>query len=175
VSCIEAEIYVDAMLDLAHSDYLQLLCIWLTAYQPFGQLIVNKHSAVESISLLTTFICGVYFAKRFTLERKACTLIVAAMQVGLLLSRYVNSPELGYDQKAVEGYWVGMYFNRNSLAPVAMISVVSALALLYLRGVPQQRPTSFEYINCAYWWHIVDAVRVRDCSCEHTQIHPSED
>jgi O-antigen ligase len=31
-----------------------------------------------------------------------------------------------------EGFWVGIYFNRNSLAPVAMVSVVSALALLYV-------------------------------------------
>ena len=107
---------------------LAIFCIWLTATTLWATN--GQHSAVESVSLLTTFICGVYFAKRFTLIEKL-TIIVAAMQPGLLLSRYAiaNNWE---NAKSIEGFWVGIYFNRNSLAPVAMVSILSASALLYL-------------------------------------------
>jgi O-antigen ligase len=53
------------------------------------------------------------------------------MQPGLLLSRYAIANNWNMSQSG-EGFWVGIYFNRNSLAPVAMVSVVSALALLYV-------------------------------------------
>ena len=107
---------------------LAIFCIWLSATTLWATN--GQHSAVESVSLLTTFICGVYFAKRFTLIEKL-TIIVAAMQPGLLLSRYAiaNNWE---NAKSIEGFWAGIYFNRNSLAPVAMISILSASALLYL-------------------------------------------
>jgi O-antigen ligase len=102
-----------------------VFCVWLittTLWATNGQ-----HSIVESVSLLTTFICGVYFAKRFTLIEKI-TVIVVAMQPGLVLSRYAiaNDWEMS---KSAEGHWVGIYFNRNSLAPVAIVSFVCALTL----------------------------------------------
>jgi O-antigen ligase len=74
--------------------------------------------------------CGVYFAKRFTLIEKL-TIIVAAMQPGLLLSRYAIAHDWNFARSG-EGFWVGIYFNRNSLAPVAMVSIISAAALLYV-------------------------------------------
>ncbi len=107
---------------------LVIFCIWLTATTLWATN--GQHSAVESVSLLTTFICGVYFAKRFTLIEKL-TIIVVAMQPGLLLSRYAIAHNWENAQ-SIEGFWVGIYFNRNSLAPVAMVSVISALALLYV-------------------------------------------
>ena len=107
---------------------LAIFCIWLTATTLWATN--GQHSAVESVSLLTTFICGVYFAKRFTLTEKL-TIVVVAMQPGLMLSRYAIANDWNMSQSG-EGFWVGIYFNRNSLAPVAMVSVVSALALLYV-------------------------------------------
>jgi exopolysaccharide production protein ExoQ len=107
---------------------LAIFCVWLVATTLWATN--GQHSAVESVSLLTTFICGVYFAKRFTLTEKL-TVIVVAMQPGLLLSRYAIANNWNMSQSG-EGFWVGIYFNRNSLAPVAMVSVVSALALLYV-------------------------------------------
>jgi len=107
---------------------LAMFCIWLTATTLWATN--GQHSAVESVSLLTTFICGLYFAKRFTLIEKL-TIVVVAMQPGLLLSRYAIARNWDLSTSA-EGHWVGIYFNRNSLAPVAMVSVVSALALLYV-------------------------------------------
>jgi O-antigen ligase len=107
---------------------LTIFCIWLTATTLWATN--GQHSAVESVSLLTTFICGVYFAKRFTLIEKL-TIVVVAMQPGLLLSRYAIAHDWDLST-SIEGFWVGIYFNRNSLAPVAMVSVISALALLYV-------------------------------------------
>jgi O-antigen ligase len=107
---------------------LAVFCIWLTATTLWATN--GQHSAVESVSLVTTFVCGVYFAKRFTLIEKL-TVVVVAMQPGLMLSRYAIANDWNMSQSD-EGFWVGIYFNRNSLAPVAMVSVVSALALLYV-------------------------------------------
>jgi O-antigen ligase len=107
---------------------LAIFCIWLTATTLWATN--GQHSAVESVSLLTTFVCGVYFAKRFTLKEKLAVIVVA-MQPGLLLSRYAIANNWDMSQSG-EGFWVGIYFNRNSLAPVAMVSVISAFALLYV-------------------------------------------
>ena len=90
----------------------------------------SQHTIIESVSLISTFICGVYFAKRFSLVEKL-SIIVVAMQPGLLLSRYAIAHDWKMS-KSIEGYWVGIYFNRNSLAPVAMVSFVTALTLMYV-------------------------------------------
>jgi len=107
---------------------LTVFCLWLIATTFWATN--GQHSAVESVSLLTTFVCGVYFAKRFTLTEKLAVVVVA-MQPGLLLSRYAIANNWDMSQSG-EGFWVGIYFNRNSLAPVAMVSAISAFALLYV-------------------------------------------
>ena len=88
---------------------LAMFCLWLTATTLWATN--GQHSAVESVSLLTTFICGVYFAKRFTLTEKL-TVVVVAMQPGLLLSRYAIAHNWNLST-SIEGFWVGIYFNRN--------------------------------------------------------------
>jgi len=100
---------------------LAVFCLWLIATTFWATN--GQHSAVESVSLLTTFVCGVYFAKRFSLKEKLAVIVVA-MQPGLLLSRYAIANNWNMSQSG-EGFWVGIYFNRNSLAPVAMVSVIS--------------------------------------------------
>ena len=107
---------------------LGLFCIWLTTTTLWATN--GQHSAVESVSLLTTFVCGVYFAKRFTLIEKL-TIAVVAMQPGLVLSRYAIAQNWELS-KSAEGHWVGIYFNRNSLAPVAIVSFVCALTLVFV-------------------------------------------
>ena len=107
---------------------LAVFCLWLIATTFWATN--GQHSAVESVSLLTTFMCGVYFAKRFTLTEKLAVVVIA-MQPGLLLSRYAIANNWDMSQSS-EGFWVGIYFNRNSLAPVAMVSTISGFALLYV-------------------------------------------
>jgi len=107
---------------------LGLFCGWMwlsTAWATFGQ-----HTIIESTTLCVTFLTGVYLARSFSLLEQLI-LVVVAMQPGLLWSRYAiaNSWINSIDQN---GNWVGIYFNRNSLAPVATVSCLAASALLWI-------------------------------------------
>jgi len=107
---------------------LGLFCGWMwlsTLWATFGQ-----HTIVEATSLCVTFLTGVYLARSFSLLEQL-VLVVVAMQPGLLWSRYAiaNGWSNSVDQN---GNWVGLYFNRNSLAPVAMMSCLAASALLWI-------------------------------------------
>jgi O-antigen ligase len=139
---------------------LAVFCIWLTATTLWATN--GQHSAVESVSLMTTFMCGVYFAKRFTLIEKL-TVVVVAMQPGLILSRYAIAHNWNYS-RSTEGFWTGIYFNRNSLAPVAMVSVISALALLYvvyLRKIDKFRIYKLCLLADVVVFGLVVAIRTR--------------
>ena len=107
---------------------LGLFCGWMwlsTVWATFGQ-----HTIVEATTLCVTFLTGVYLARSFSLLEQLI-LVVVAMQPGLLWSRYAiaNGWSNSIDQN---GNWVGVYFNRNSLAPVAMVSCLAASALLWI-------------------------------------------
>ena len=107
---------------------LGLFCGWMwlsTAWATLGQ-----HTIVEATTLCVTFLTGVYLARSFALLEQLI-LVVVAMQPGLLWSRYAiaNNWSNSVDQN---GNWVGIYFNRNSLAPVAMVSCLAASALLWI-------------------------------------------
>lgn len=107
---------------------LGLFCGWMwlsTVWATFGQ-----HTIIEATTLCITFLTGVYLARSFTLLEQLI-LVVVAMQPGLLWSRYAiaNNWTNSVDQN---GNWVGVYFNRNSLAPVAMVSCLAATALLWI-------------------------------------------
>ena len=107
---------------------LGLFCGWMwlsTLWATFGQ-----HTIVEATTLFVTFLTGVYLARSFSLLEQLI-LVVVAMQPGLMWSRYAiaNGWSNSVDQN---GNWVGIYFNRNSLAPVAMVSCLAASALLWI-------------------------------------------
>ena len=107
---------------------LGLFCGWMwlsTFWATFGQ-----HTIVEATTLCVTFLTGVYLARSFSLLEQLI-LVVVAMQPGLLWSRYAIADNWSnsVDQN---GNWVGIYFNRNSLAPVAMVSCLAASALLWI-------------------------------------------
>ena len=107
---------------------LGLFCSWMwlsTLWATLGQ-----HTIVEATTLFVTFLTGVYLARSFSLLEQLI-LVVVAMQPGLLWSRYAiaNNWSNSVDQN---GNWVGIYFNRNSLAPVAMVSCLAASALLWI-------------------------------------------
>jgi O-antigen ligase len=104
------------------------MCLWFLATSVWATN--GQHTAVEAVSLTTTFISGVYVAKRFSLREKL-VLIVVAMQPGLILSRFAIAQEWE-NARSIEGFWVGIYFNRNSLAPVAMVSAIAAATLFIM-------------------------------------------
>jgi O-antigen ligase len=104
------------------------MCLWFLATSVWATN--GQHTAVEAVSLTTTFISGVYVAKRFSLREKL-VLIVVAMQPGLILSRFAIAQDWE-NARSIEGFWVGIYFNRNSLAPVAMVSVIAAATMFIM-------------------------------------------
>jgi len=104
------------------------MCLWFVATSVWATN--GQHTAVEAVSLTATFISGVYVAKRFSLREKL-VLIVVAMQPGLILSRFAIAQDWE-NARSIEGFWVGIYFNRNSLAPVAMVSVIAAATLFIM-------------------------------------------
>jgi len=105
-----------------------LFCGWMwlsTLWATFGQ-----HTVVEATTLCVTFLTGVYLARSFSLLEQLI-LVVVAMQPGLVWSRYAIAN--GWSNSVdLNGNWVGIYFNRNSLAPVAMVSCLAASALLWI-------------------------------------------
>ena len=107
---------------------LGLFCGWMwlsTVWATFGQ-----HTIVEATTLCLTFLTGVYLARSFSLLEQLI-LVVVAMQPGLLWSRYAIANDWS-NSVDKNGNWVGIYFNRNSLAPVAMVSCLAASALLWI-------------------------------------------
>jgi O-antigen ligase len=107
---------------------LGVFCGWMwlsTVWATLGQ-----HTIIEATTLCVTFLTGIYLARSFSLLEQLI-LVVVAMQPGLLWSRYAiaNNWNNSVDQN---GNWVGIYFNRNSLAPVAMVSCLAASALLWI-------------------------------------------
>ena len=107
---------------------LAAFCGWMvlsTAWATLGQ-----HTIIEAMSLCLTCAAGLYFARSFSLFEQL-VLVLVAMQPGLLLSRYAVANN--WDRAvSIDGNWVGIYFNRNSLAPVAMVSLLVAAALMWL-------------------------------------------
>jgi O-antigen ligase len=107
---------------------LGLFCVWMwlsTLWATLGQ-----HTVVEATTLCLTFLTGVYFARSFSLLEQLI-LVVVAMQPGLLWSRFAIAN--GWSNSVdLSGDWTGIYFNRNSLAPVAMVSCLAASALLWI-------------------------------------------
>jgi len=113
---------------------LVVLVTWLTA--SVGWSTLSSHSIVEVVSLATTCVAGLYLAVRFSVVDKLI-LICVAMQLGVVWS-YV-AIERGWSQSVgAFGEWIGIYYNRNSLAPVSSVGMLSALALLWI--VVAKRP-----------------------------------
>jgi hypothetical protein len=107
---------------------LVVLVVWLTA--SVGWATYSAHSIVEVMSLATTCIAGLYLAVRFSVVDKLI-LICVAMQVGVVWS-YV-AIDRGWSQAVGPfGEWIGIYYNRNSLAPVSAVGALTALALLWI-------------------------------------------
>ena len=87
-----------------------------------------RHSVSEFIALAMTTGFGLYFATRFAM-RELWRIVAAAMALGLAMSLLAIQHDWQLAVDAQDDYWIGIYYNRNSLAPVA------AMALLAFIGV----------------------------------------
>ena len=99
---------------------------WLTITTAWATL--SSHTIVEVLSLATTCLTGLYLAVRFSVVDKLI-MICIAMQICVAWSYWAIQREWA-GAVGPFGEWIGIYFNRNSLAPVATIGAISAIALL---------------------------------------------
>ncbi|MFZ9637282.1 MAG: O-antigen ligase family protein, partial [Ilumatobacteraceae bacterium] len=108
---------------------LLLFCGWMflsTFWSTF-----SSYSLVESFTLTVTCLAGLYLARSFTLIEQL-TLFLVAMQPGLIASWYAVRNNWTGAVNFDENYWIGIYFNRNSLAPPAALGLLAAGALTWI-------------------------------------------
>jgi O-antigen ligase len=128
--------FPSALLSRASFRALLLLLAWLTATSLISTL--SRKSVPEILALLLTTGFGVYLAVSFRMRTLLWQLIVA-MTVGCLWS-YVAVVRLwDGSRNVIDDYWIGIYLNRNSLAPVAAVGALSALLLIEPRELRSRR------------------------------------
>lgn len=87
-----------------------------------------RHSLPEFVSLFLTTSFGLYLAVSFV-PAEFWRIVAVAMSIGLTLSLFAINRSWDGALSSDDGHWIGIYFNRNSFAPVA------AMALLALIGI----------------------------------------
>lgn len=106
---------------------LVALVAWLAATTIWSTF--ARESLPQSVALLTTTTFGAYLALSFS-PRRLWTVISMGVFLGVGISwvaivrLWDGAVNFQYD------YWVGIYFNRNSLSPVALIAVIGGAYLL---------------------------------------------
>lgn len=108
---------------------LGLMAAWLAwTAASVAWSIYGAHSVVEVMSLVLTCALGLWLASRFDAVELMEALLVA-MTAGAVAS--VASMVAGLDGAVgPKGEWIGIYYNRNSLAPVAALGAFASAALL---------------------------------------------
>lgn len=106
---------------------LGALVAWLGATVLWSTL--ARYSLPEFVALLCTTSFGLYLATRFP-ARTTWWIVSAATAAGLLLSVFSVWRGWSGAVDATEDYWIGIYYNRNSLAPVAATALIAAVALM---------------------------------------------
>ena len=89
----------------------------------------SRHSLPEFIALTMTVSFGAYLATSFS-ARQLWWIVATAMGAGVGLSWFAIMRLWNGAYNFLDGYWIGIYFNRNSLAPVAAVAIIAVFALL---------------------------------------------
>ena len=110
--------------------WLVVSVIWAT---------LSRHTVIEAVALATTVIFGLYLAESFG-TRRLVLAVFAAMQAGVVLSLYAVSRSWVSSASDSGDSWAGIYFNRNSLGPVAAVGLLCALSLAATRWHTWWRP-----------------------------------
>ena len=88
-----------------------------------------RQSLPEFVALALTTAFGVYLATSFS-RRQFWWLLASAMAIGVGISWFAIMRLWDGAVNFQEDYWVGIYYNRNSLAPVAAVAIIASAALL---------------------------------------------
>lgn len=102
-------------------SWMWLSTLWATS---------GRDTIVEATVLVMTAAAGLYLARSFSRIQQMLLLCIA-MQPGVILSYIAVRRNWEYAVSA-EGHWVGIYFNRNSLAPVAAVGMIATFGLLWI-------------------------------------------
>ena len=89
-----------------------------------------RHSVSEFIALATTTGFGLYLATRFAV-RDLWRIVAVAMSLGLAMSLLAIQRDWQLAVDAQDGYWIGIYYNRNSLAPVAAMALLAFIGMAF--------------------------------------------
>ena len=103
-------------------SWMLLSTVWATS---------SSNTVFESVTLVLTCSVGLYLARSFRLIEQL-SLFFVAMQPGLIFSWYAVRQKWPVSIQPEDGNWVGIYFNRNSLAPPAALGLLAASALLWV-------------------------------------------
>ena len=121
---------VNAWLMLVFLAWMSFSVLWST---------LSRQSIIEALSLVTTACCALYLVVRFSIEQRLW-MTYLAMQGGVTLSIFAVARNWTVSVSESEGYWIGIYLNRNSLAPVTAIGMLAGAMLLpKIRGRTLQR------------------------------------
>jgi len=118
-----------------------------------------RQSLPEFIALVLTSTAGVYLAMRFR-SAEIWGILAVAMAAGLVLSLIAVNQKWDLAIDATENYWIGIYYNRNSLAPVAGVALIASIGLLIAswesRGVRRSLSilgaVSLAVLSCITLW-----------------------
>lgn len=111
-------------------QFLVAFHLWLGLTVMWSTL--ARHSLPEFVSLVLTTSVGLYLATTFT-RVQFWGILTAAMSCGLAMSLIAVWRNWDGAVSEEERYWIGVYFNRNSLAPVAagaLLGIVGIVSVL---------------------------------------------
>ena len=101
---------------------------WMTLSVTWTNL--SRYASIDAVALAATTGAGLYVGSRFS-SRQFIFILSAAMQIGVISSYYAVKRSWSESIDA-EGNWTGIYFNRNSLGPVAMLGLASTLVIMVI-------------------------------------------
>jgi hypothetical protein len=100
--------------------WLGLTLVWST---------FARQSLPEFVALCLTTVFGLYLATSFS-RRELWSVVLAAMALGVGVS-WVSVMRLWDGAVNLQGdYWIGIYGNRNSLAPVGAVAIIASVVVV---------------------------------------------
>jgi O-antigen ligase len=109
------------------SQLLVALMIWLGLSVTWSTF--ARQSLPEFVSLILTTSFGVYLTTCFSTE-EFWKIVATAMSIGMSVSLFAI--QRGWDSavSTEDDHWIGIYYNRNSLAPVAGVALLAVVGML---------------------------------------------
>ena len=109
------------------SQLLVALMIWLGLSVTWSTF--ARQSLPEFVSLILTTSFGVYLTTCFSTE-EFWKIVATAMSAGMSVSLFAIQRSWDSAVSTEDGHWIGIYYNRNSLAPVAGVALLAVVGML---------------------------------------------